>query len=108
MIKHKQQLNDQTGDRLAKSIAGSIIKWQRLLAAVLNTPINRYSKQRQKWLLAIFCGLSACALSICLVIPSGQIAMQRQNFQPAHIGLPSDRQAKTTRSKPTDSLTTKE
>jgi len=107
MINNKQQQPGQTGDRLATSIADPIIKGQRMLAAILNNRINRYSKQRQKWLLVIFCGISISGLTICLVIPFGNIAMQRQNFQPTHIGLPSDLPVKTTHLKPTDSLTTK-
>jgi hypothetical protein len=107
MINNKQPQTGQTDDRLATSIADPIIKGQRMLAAILNNQVNRYSKQRQKWLLVIFCVISVCGLIICLVIPFGKIAMQRQNFQPTHIGLPSDLPVRTTHLKRTDSLTTK-
>jgi len=107
MTGNKQQQPGQTGDRLAKSIADPIIKGQRMLTAILNNQVNRYPKQRQIWFLVICCGVSACALIICLVVPFGKMAMQRQNFQPTHIGLPSDLPVKTTHLKSTDSLITK-
>jgi hypothetical protein len=107
MINNKQEQSGQTGDRLAKSIADPIIKWQRKLAAILNNRVNQYSRKRQQWLLVLYCGVSICGLLICLFVPFGKIATQRQDFQPSHIGLPSDLPAKKTLLKPTDSLTTK-
>ncbi|MGF7078849.1 hypothetical protein [Mucilaginibacter sp. UYCu711] len=106
MINNNQQ-QDQTNDRMAERIADPIIKGQRRLAAALNQWINRYSKKRQQWLLVIFCGIAICGLIICLAVPFGRIAMQRQSFQPSHIGLPSDGSPTTTHLKPTDPLTKK-
>ncbi|MDB5122377.1 MAG: hypothetical protein JWP94_506 [Mucilaginibacter sp.] len=102
-FKSKQQQPDQTGDQIARTIADRIIQWQHLLAAKLNKRVNRYSKRRQKWLLWIFCGLFACSLIICLIIPfQNEVTTQDHNYQPVHIGLPSE-----VPTRPTDSLTTK-
>jgi hypothetical protein len=108
-LKKKPLHPDTTNDRLAKTIADQIIFWQRILAEKLNRRINLYSKQRQKWLLGIFCGLSAGLLILCLLFPFGKIAMKMpgHNYQPAHIGLPSDRPVTKGHLKTTDSLTTK-
>jgi hypothetical protein len=107
MINNQQQQPGQTNDRLAQRIADPIIRWQQRLAAILNKRINRYSKKRQQWLLVIFCGIAICGLISCLIVPFGKIAMQRQGFQPSHIGLPSDLLPKTTHLKPTNPLTKK-
>jgi hypothetical protein len=108
-LKRKTQQPDETGDRLARTIADHILHWQNLLAAKMNKHINQYSKQRQKWLLWIFCGVSATGLVICLIVPFGRMAMNMpgRNYQPTHIGLPSDIPIKPAHLKPTDSLTTK-
>jgi hypothetical protein len=107
MINNKQQQQSQISDRIAERIANPIIKGQRRLAAALNQRTNRYSKKRQQWLLVIFCGIAVCGQVVCLAVPFGKLAMQRQRFQPSHIGLPSDRPPKTTHLKPTDPLTKK-
>jgi hypothetical protein len=107
MINNKQQQPGHARDHLAKSIADPIITGKHRLAAILNNQVNRYSKQRQKWFLVMFCGVSACGLIISLIIPFGTMAMQHQNFQPTHIGLPSDLPVKTNPLKLTDSLTPK-
>ena len=108
-LKRKLRRPDETGDRLARMIADHILHWQNLLAAKMNRRINRYSKKRQKWLLWIFCGLSASGLVICLVMPFGKRAMKMQarNYQPVHIGLPSELLPKPVYFKSMDSLTTK-
>lgn len=107
MIDNEQQQIGQASDRLAERIADPIIKGQRRMAAILNQLVNRYSKKRQQWLLMIFCGIAICGIITCLAVPFGRTAMQRQSFQPSHIGLPSDRPPKTNHLKPTDPLTKK-
>ncbi|MES2376700.1 MAG: hypothetical protein V4553_08980 [Bacteroidota bacterium] len=107
MITNNQQQQGQTKDRMAERIADPIIKGRRRLAAALNQRINRYSKKRQQWLLVIFCGIAICGIITCLAVPFGRMAMQRQSFQPSHIGLPSDRPPKTKHLNPTDPLTKK-
>jgi hypothetical protein len=96
------------GDQLARTIAGKIIKWQQCVATALNKRINRYSRKRQQYILAIFCAITASCLMICLLVPFGKIAMvdSGNNYQPAHIGLPSISLFKPGNpAKPTDSLT---
>jgi hypothetical protein len=108
-LKRKTRQPDETGDLLARTIASRILHWQNLLAAKMNKRINRYSKNRQKWFLCIFCGVTAMGLVICLIVPFGRIAMDMpgHNYQPVHIGLPSGMPAKPTHLKSIDSLTTK-
>ena len=107
-LKKKQQVQDAARDRLAINIAGQIIAWQRLLAAKLNKKINGYSKERQKRLLWIFCGVSSCILIISILVSLSKMkSMQGNNFHPTHIGLPSVLPRKTTPVKTTDSKTTK-
>ncbi|MDB5937287.1 MAG: hypothetical protein JWQ01_4631 [Massilia sp.] len=108
-FKNKQQQQDASGDQLARTIANQIILWQQLLATKLNMVINRHTKRRQKWLLFIFCGVSAGCLALCLLVPFEKRAMimPGHNYQPAHIGLPSDLPLKRGHLPTTDSLTTK-
>jgi hypothetical protein len=108
-LKRKNQQPDEAGERLARTIADQILHWQNLLAAKMNKRINRYSKQRQKWLLGIFCVVSAGFLILCVLVPFGKRAMRMpgRNYQPAHIGLPSDVPVAKRHLKTTDSLTTK-
>ena len=109
LFKRKSLLPNAAGDQLARTIADRIVRWQSALAARLNRAVNQYSRQRQKWLLAIFCTLSIGGLTLCLLLPFGQMAikMQVHNFQTSHIGLPSDIQVKPRFKKTTDSLTLK-
>jgi hypothetical protein len=108
-LKRKAQQPDETGDRLARTIADHILHWQNLLAAKMNKYINRYSKTEQKWLLCIFCLVSAIGLVLCLIVPFGRMAMNMPGriYQPVHIGLPSDAPTKPAPIKSMDSLTTK-
>ena len=107
-LKRKAPKPDATGDQLAGKIAARIIRWQYRIAEKMNSWANRHSKQRQKWLLAIFCALSISGLGLCQFIPFGKMAIrQGYNFQNVHIGLPSDPLSRHNHLKPTDSLTTK-
>jgi hypothetical protein len=108
-FKSKNPRPDAARDRLAKIIADEIVLKQQFIAMRLNRRINRYSKQRQKLLLGIFCGITACLLALCVLVPFGKIAMKMpgENYQPAHIGLPSNLPARKAHLKTKDSLTTK-
>jgi hypothetical protein len=108
-LKRKPQQPGDGSKRLARTIADHIIHWQNLLAGKMNNRIKRFSKKQQKWLLCIFCGLSSTGLVICLVLPFSRIStyIPGGNYQPTHIGLPSDLPPKPYHLKRTDSLNTK-
>jgi len=109
LFKRKPLLSDAAGDHLAKKIADRIVLWQQSLSSKLNRSVNRYSKQRQKWFLVIFCMVSSIALTLCQLFPFGTMAikMSGHNYQPSHIGLPSGMPIKSRPVKTTASLTTK-
>jgi len=107
-LKRKAPQPDATGDQLAGKIAARIILWQYRIAEKMSSWANRHSRQRQKWLLAIFCALSVSGIILCQVIPFSKMAIRPgHNFQAVHIGLPSDPLIRHKHLKPTDSLTTK-
>lgn len=99
---------NEAKDELAKAIALKIINWQSRLARLLNNWANRFSKRQQQRLLAVFCFLSGAGLILCLLVPYGKIAMNNsgKNYQPTHIGLPSER-PRPAQLKSTDTLTLK-
>jgi hypothetical protein len=105
-FKNKQQ-TDTSGDQLAGMIANQIILWQWRLAAKLNKVVNRLTKKHQQWMLLIFCAISSVCLALCLYVPFGKMAMTEHNYQPVHIGLPSDLPLRREHLSTTDSLTTK-
>ena len=106
-LKKKPGSPSAANDRLARTIAAQVLKWQMRLAVALNARINRYSKRRQKWLFLFCCGTFAAGLIISLWLKSGRIAcsMPGLHDQLVHIGLPSERPFKAKPIKPTDSLT---
>jgi hypothetical protein len=68
--------NKQTGareDKVAKAIAARIIFWKRTLAAALNRRFNTYSRKKQKWLLAGYCGIGAFSILISLMLSFGEV-----------------------------------
>jgi hypothetical protein len=91
MTQQKKHESNPATDLLATAIAVKIIQWQKALSAALNLRANRIAVDWQKWLLAIFCILSAIALILCIVFPFGKLAMHSQsnNYHASHIGLPS-------------------
>ncbi|WP_374950070.1 hypothetical protein [Mucilaginibacter sp.] len=108
MARKTHQQPNHASEQLAKTIALKIIKWQSSLAITLNKWFNQFSKKQQQWLLITFCVLSGCALTLCLLVPYGKMAMNNpmKNDQPMHIGLPSNKPNHAPL-KPTDSLTLK-
>lgn len=105
MKQHKEQRKNEGMEQLAAVIAGTIVKLQRRIAAVINTRVNRISKGRQLWLLATGCVIIAGALVSGVLWP-GKIVMNNssKNYTPTHIGMPSEMPRPT---KSTDSLTIK-
>jgi hypothetical protein len=108
-LKRNIQRPNAAGDELARTIADRIIRSQQLIAAKMNRYFNGFSKQRQKWLLLIFCGSSAAWLICCLLVPNHKMAMKMPGnaYQTVHIGMPSEIPPKPAQSKTNDPLTNK-
>ncbi|MDN5286554.1 MAG: hypothetical protein JWR38_2828 [Mucilaginibacter sp.] len=109
IFKNQIKSQEPEDDRVAKIIAGQIIRWQAQASHRLNRWINGYSRKKQRIILMLSGILTAGALITSLTPYAGQVPLHTKgNYIPQHIGEPSERiRLKDPTNKTTDSITNK-